>query len=373
MFAIIVGTTAELIKMAPVYHELQDRGHAAEIWYTAQHVEELDGALADLQLPAVAEWLVPRESAVNLARPGEVPGWVARVASTVLRRRTALRRRLFSDRTAPVVLVHGDTFTAVVGALVGKLLGARVAHVEAGMRSGNIFNPLPEELNRRVVAHLADVHFAPTANEARNLRRRRGAVVTTGANTVLDSMRLALARPAEASIPLPERYGLVTLHRFELVRQQEVYRRSLEVLRDAATDEVPIVCLTGASERERIDAYGLRELFDGTRFLLADKLSYIRFQPVLAHAEYVVTDSGGVQEETNFLGIPCAVHRTHTERHAGEGTQMVLTRYDVDVLRDFLADPQRYRTESRLDDYRPSGIVVDTLELMVGAPAPTAG
>ena len=372
MFAIIVGTTAELIKMAPVYHELRDRGHATEIWYTAQHVDELSYTLDDLGLPAVAEWLVPQAGAANVARPADVPGWVLRVATTVLRRRPALRRRLFSDGAPPVVLVHGDTFTAVVGSLIGKLLGARVAHVEAGMRSGSVLNPFPEELNRRAVAHLADVHFAPTANEVRNLRRRRGAVVTTGANTVLDAMRAALARPAGPSAALPERYGLVTLHRFELVRQQDVYRRSLEALRDAATDEVPILCLTGASERERIDLYGLRGLFDGTRFVLADKLSYARFQTVLAHAEFVVTDSGGVQEESQLIGIPCAVHRTHTERHGGDGTQMVLTGYDVDVLREFLADYPRYRSESRLDDYRPSGIVADTLELLVGASAPTA-
>ena len=365
MIAFIVGTTAELIKVAPVYHELRLRGHAAEFWYTAQHVEELESTLADLRLPPIARWLVPERSAVNLARPAQVPGWFLRVVRTVVRDRAALRRRLASDGEPPVVLVHGDTFTAPIGAVIGRALGARVGHLEAGMRSGSIRNPFPEELNRRVAAYLVDVHFAPTAVEAHNLRHRRGAIVTMGANTVVDSIRLALEHPVDAGPDLPERFGVATLHRFELVRQEETFRASLEALRDYARREVPVVYFSGASERERIEAFGLWDLFDPERFRIEDKLSYVRFQPVLARAEFVVTDSGGVQEEAYLLGIPCAVHRTHTERHVGEGDQMVLTKYDLGALREFLADHERYRAASSLDRYHSSAAVVDALESMV--------
>jgi UDP-N-acetylglucosamine 2-epimerase (non-hydrolysing) len=368
VIAFIIGTTAELIKVAPVYHELRSRGHAAELWYTAQHVDELEPTLADLQLPPIARWLVPERSAVNLARPAQVPGWASRVVRTVLRGRAELRKRLTSDGEPPVVLVHGDTFTAPIGALIGRALGARIGHLEAGMRSGSIRNPFPEELNRRAAAHLVDVHFAPTAVEAHNLRHRRGAIVTMGANTVVDALRLALDTPVESGVRLPARFGIATLHRFELVRQEETFRASLEALRDYARDQVPIIYFSGASERERIDAFHLWDLFDPERFRIEDKLSYVRFQPVLAKAEFVVTDSGGVQEEAYLLGIPCAVHRTHTERHVGEGEQMVLTRYELDELRTFLADHERYRRPSSLDRYRPSAVVVDALESMAGTP-----
>ncbi|WP_258726407.1 UDP-N-acetylglucosamine 2-epimerase [Cellulomonas sp. NS3] len=367
MIAFIVGTTAELIKIAPVYHELVGRGRSTEIWYSGQHVEELAGTLADLDLPKPEQWLVPESGARNLARPADVPRWAARLAATVFRKRAVLGRRLRSDGTAPVVLVHGDTFTAPIGALVGRILGARVGHVEAGMRSGSLLHPFPEELNRRVAGRLVDLHFPPTDAEAHNLRRNRGAVVTTGANTIIDAVRYALAHPVATPLDLPETYAVATLHRFELVRQENLYREALEILKEYST-RMPIVYFAGASERERLAEYGLLGLFDGTDFRIEDKLSYVAFLPILARARFVVTDSGGLQEESAHLGIPCAVHRVRTERSSGEGVNMVLTGFRSDKLRAFLDDFDRYKGVAALDAYRPSEVIVDAIETL-GAPA----
>jgi len=363
MIAFIVGTTAELIKIAPVRHELTARGRVSEIWYTGQHIDELASTLADLDLPSPHEWLVPEERARNLARPADVPRWVGLLSSTVWRKRKALGRRLRSDGTPPVVLVHGDTFTAPLGALIGRLLGARVGHVEAGMRSGSVLHPFPEEINRRVAGRLVDLHFPPTSREADHLRHHRGAVVTTGANTIVDAVREALANPARSTLDLPDSYGLATLHRFELVRRRDLYRAVLETLKRHSR-EVPIVYFAGASERERLEQYGLLGLFDGKTFLIEDKLSYVAFLRVLARATFVVTDSGGLQEESAHLGIPCAVHRTHTERPDGEGRNMVLTRFSIDKLNEFLDDYERYRTDASLDAFRPSATIVDAIEAL---------
>lgn len=363
MIAFIVGTTAELIKIAPVYHELSSRGRVSEIWFTGQHVDELDGTLSDLGLPRPEQWLVPMSSARNLARPGDVPRWAARLMTTVWRERRALRERLRSGDTPPMVLVHGDTFTAPIGAFLGRMLGARVGHIEAGMRSGSLLHPFPEELNRRFVGFLVDIHFAPTATEARHLRHYRGAIVTTGANTIVDAVRNALARPAVATLDLPDEYGIATLHRFELVRRADLYRAALETLRDYSK-KLPIVYFAGASERERLEEYGLMGLFDGTNFLLEEKLNYATFLPILAKAKFVVTDSGGLQEETSHLGIPCAVHRARTERHNGEGRTMVLTGFSIDKLEAFLDDHERYGSEATLDAFLPSKVIADAIEAL---------
>lgn len=363
MIALIVGTTAELIKVAPLHHELIRRGRTIEIWYTGQHVDELGATLEDLRLPAPAVWLVPSATARNLARPADAPAWLGRVLKTAWVRRRELRRRLTSDGRPAVVLVHGDTFTAPLGALIGRRLGARVGHVEAGMRSGSLLNPFPEEMNRRIVAHLVDMHFAPTAREALNLRRRRGAVVVAGANTVVDAVRDALERPREGAVALPEGYGVATLHRFELVRDHPQYRAVLECLREYSGTS-PIVYFAGRSERERIDAYGLGPLFDGVRFRLEDKLSYVRFLRVLAEARFVVTDSGGLQEEAGILGIPCAVHRRRTERTEGLGSRMVLTGLDIGALRRFLEGHEGYRGLARLEEFRPSAVIADALDAL---------
>jgi UDP-N-acetylglucosamine 2-epimerase (non-hydrolysing) len=361
LIAFIVGTTAELIKMAPVFHELTTRGRTCEVWYTGQHVEELGAALDDLGLPAPAEWLVPEADAQNLARVADVPGWGLRLLRTVLRNRTRLTERLHADGQPPIVLVHGDTFTAPLGALIGHRLGARVGHVEAGMRSHNLRHPFPEELNRRLAARIVDLHFAPTETEVRNLRGRRGVVVNTEANTVVDAVKYALARPEGPQVQLPEEFAVSTLHRFELVRQEDQYRQVLQILKEYSA-KLPIIYFAGASERERLSSYGLLDLFDGDRFRIEDKLAYVHFLPVLARAKFVVTDSGGLQQETGHLGIPCAVHRAHTEVMTGEGERFVLTGLDAGRLRTFLDDPERYRGAGTLDAYHPSRIIADAIE-----------
>ncbi|GGM44333.1 UDP-N-acetyl glucosamine 2-epimerase [Longimycelium tulufanense] len=359
MISFVAGTTAELIKIAPVYHALMNRGTKALLWFTAQHVHDVPEVLEDLRLPEPDEWLVPREVATHVERPAQVPRWAMTVARTAYARRAELRRALTDDGRPGLVIVHGDTFTTPYGAFLGRLLGARVAHVEAGTRSGSLLSPLPEEANRRVAAHMVDIHFAPTSREVRNLRRARGVVVDTGANTVIDALRFAKGNE-KVAFDLPERFGLVTLHRFELLRRPERYREVLELLRDASA-HTPLVYLVGPPERERLEQLDLYHLFDDERFLLRPKLRYLEFLPVLARAAFVVTDSGGLQEECAYLGVPCAIHRERTERHQGLGQNIVLTGMRTEGLKKFLDDPEALRHPSTLDRYHPSETIVETL------------
>jgi len=235
-----------------------------------------------------------------------------------------------------------------------------VAHIEAGMRTGNIWHPMPEELNRRVVAKIASVHFAPTQHEVDHLRREkaRGIIVDTGANTVIDALRLAIDGDAPA-IELPDEFGLVTLHRFEMLRNGPVLTRTLEVLHDASA-RMPLVMPAGNTERNRIEELGLGHLF-GDRFRLVDKQPYARFMPLLARASFVVTDSGGLQQECGILGKPAAIHREAVESQQGIGDNLVLTGLDMTVLADFLATWQDYARPSLLEQFHPTRVIVEEL------------
>jgi UDP-N-acetylglucosamine 2-epimerase (non-hydrolysing) len=360
VISFLVGTTAELIKIAPVYHAIAARGTQPKIWFTAQHVDEVADTLADLRLPEPDVWLVPKDRARNLETPAQVPGWAATVARNAWTRRHDLRASLAEDGRPPLVIVHGDTFTTPYGALIGKrILGARVAHVEAGARSGSLLSPLPEELNRKIAGKIVDIHFAPTDREVHNLRHARGIVVDTQANTAIDAMRLVIdGEPALQG--LPEKFGLATLHRFELVSRADKYREALELLREQSK-RMPVLYLAGAPERERITRLGLTDLFDDENFLIRPKMRYLQFLPLIARAQFVVTDSGGLQEECAYLGLPCAIHRQRTERQAGIGENVALTEMRTDRLREFLDTFETFRAESRLDRYHPSEIVVSTL------------
>jgi UDP-N-acetylglucosamine 2-epimerase (non-hydrolysing) len=359
VIAFLVGTTAELIKVAPVYHSLVARGTKPLLWFTAQHVDEVPDTLDDLGLPEPDLWMVPRSRARNLETPSQVPAWAAAVARTAVSHRARLREALNADGRPGLVIVHGDTFTTPYGAVIARrLLGARVAHVEAGMRTGSVLTPFPEEINRRIATRLTDVHFAPTPNEVENLRAARGTVVDTGANTVIDAMRLAIdATPVD---DVPDEFGLVTLHRFELLQRPEKFRGVLEILREVS-EATPLLYLAGAPERERIERHGLHHMFDDEHFIMRPKRRYLAFVPLLARARFVVTDSGGLQEESAYLGVPCAIHRERTERKQGLGENIVLTEMSLDRLRVFLEDPESLRRPSMLDRYHPSEVIAQTL------------
>jgi UDP-N-acetylglucosamine 2-epimerase (non-hydrolysing) len=359
--AFIAGTTAEIIKLAPVIRALEERGEDVELWNTAFHVGGLPATLADLGLPQPTVDLVPAQRQSDVVRVTQVPGWAARIAWTVVRRRRELRRRLVRGRARPLVVVHGDTFSTVLGALIGRVLRAEVAHVEAGMRTGDIWHPMPEEINRRVVAKIATLHFAPTQLEVEHLRREKakGSVVDTGANTVIDALRMAIDGDAPA-IDLPDQFGLVTLHRFEMLRNGPVFSRTLELLAESSR-AMPLVMPAGNTERNRIEELGLSHLF-GDRFRLVDKQPYARFMPLLARASFVVTDSGGLQQECGILGKPAAIHREAVESQQGIGDNLLLTGLDMDVLRGFLDDWRDYARPSLLDQFHPTAAIVAELE-----------
>lgn len=356
----IAGTTAELIKVSPVMRELDRRGEPYLLWSTSQHVTGVDESLAGLDVRQPDRHLLAEGRRAHIAASRQVPGWALRLLVGVVRERHELKRAARENGARGVVVVHGDTFSTVLGSLIGRFLGARVAHVEAGLRSGSLLNPFPEEINRRVVGRIATLHFAPTAREVDNLRKAHapGRYVETGANTVVDALRQAVQEPVE-DVELPEEFGLVTLHRFELLRHAESFTRILRALA-SRTDDLPLVMVAGQAERERIRELGLEGLF-GERFRLIDKRPYAGFLPVLARARFVVTDSGGLQEECAVLGIPCAVHRKRTERHQGIGENVVLTGMDLDLLDQFLVHWRDYRRASTLGDYHPSEIIATEL------------
>jgi len=358
--AFIAGTTAEIIKLAPVIRALEERAEDVEFWNTAFHVGGLPATLEGLGLPQPSVDLVPARHQTDVVRVSQVPGWAVRILWSVVCRRRELRRRLSRGAGRPLVVVHGDTFSTVIGALLGRFLRADVAHVEAGMRTGNIWHPMPEELNRRVVAKIATLHFAPTQHEVENLRRERarGPIVDTGANTVIDALRLAIHGDAPA-IDLPEEFGLVTLHRFEMLRNGPVFTQTLEVLHEASRD-LPLVMPAGNTERHRIEELGLTHLFGG-RFQLVDKQPYAQFMPLLGRASFVVTDSGGLQQECGILGKPAAIHREAVESQQGIGDNLLLTGLDMDVLRDFLRGWRAYARPSLLEDFHPTQVILDEL------------
>ena len=355
MICTVYGTTGELIKLAPVLARLRDGGHPFLQATTGQQVQQLPVLLDQLGLPQPDLWLGRGSRGRDLERNRDIPRWLAGVGARFARERGRLRRSLAAGPGRPLVLVHGDTMTTVLGTVLGKILRVPVAHVEAGVRTWDVLHPFPEELNRRLVSRLADVHYAPGPEAAANLCR--GAVVDTGANTIRDSLDLV---PELDPVELPEgAFGVVSLHRYELLRDEALLQGTIESLaRHAAS--TPMVFVDHPVTVAALRRFGLEPVFgEGLRRIA--RLDFFGFVALLRRASFVVTDSGGTQIEAAMLDRPCLVHRKLVEQQEGVGENVVVSGLRVSALEDFLSDPSRHRRREPPPRIAPSDTIVADL------------
>jgi len=327
----VFGTRPEAIKMAPVVRELQRHSDRIEslVCVTAQHREMLDQVLR--------LFVIRPDIDLDLMKDNQSP------ATLTSRAMTGLTRVL--EQTQPhLVLVQGDTTTAMVAALAGFYHKIPVGHVEAGLRTRNRYSPFPEEINRHLIGVLATYHFAPTRTAAEALGAEgipEPAVFITG-NTVIDALLWAVEQsPSDETLTLLERLGiargrdgpgknemggdttlpsalpsssliLVTAHRRENFGQplESICTALREIVRRNPYVQVAYSVHMNPNVREPV----FRILNGHERIHLLDPLPYEPFAHLMKHAYVILTDSGGIQEEAPALGKPVLVLRRETER-----------------------------------------------------------
>ena len=358
LIQVVYGTKAEAIKLAPVLAELDRRGVAYRLVETGQHGAFLPGLRAELGLRAPDVALGGDRDADTVARAAV---WGARLGLRLLSRRR-LRDEVFGG-LGGVCLVHGDTPSTLMAGLMARRAGLRVAHLESGLRSGSWRHPFPEELIRLAVMRLAHVLFAPDDGAVANLEalvaagRVRGRVVATSANTGAEALRVALGAAggvgAAGSGPV-----VATMHRVENLHDDARFEGFLSLL---ARVERPAVFVVHPPTEAVLSDRGGRAVVEDLGVATSGLVSYGEFTAMLAAAPYVVTDGGSIQEECARLGVPTLLWRDRTERPDGIGANVVLARYDDDVVGAFLADPEAWRRPVALGDERPSAQVVDVL------------
>ena len=337
----IFGTRPEAIKMAPVVMEL--RQHADEIetrtLVTAQHREMLDQVLHLFHI-------VP-EYDLNIMAAGQT------LFDITTRAMMGLNEVFQKDRP-DLVLVHGDTTTTFAGALAAYYHQIPVGHVEAGLRTHDIYSPFPEEMNRRLTGGIAALHFAPTATAHDNLRAEgvpERDIFITG-NTVIDALhhtvRPDYALPAELTQVdfAHRRVLLVTTHRRENLGEpmRHVYRAIHNIIHEIEDVEVIFPVHRNPKVREIVQ----EELGRLPRTHLIDPLDYEPFANLMARVFIVLTDSGGVQEEAPALGKPVLVLRDTTERPeaVAAGTVRLVGTDEQRIYGEtmrLLTDPAAYR------------------------------
>ncbi len=357
----VIGTRPEAIKMAPVVHALREAGWATpRVLVTGQH--------RDLVAPQLRFFGVDVDRDLEIARPGQgLNGLAAALLSGL---DEALR-----DERPDLVLAQGDTTTVMATATACHHLRVPFAHVEAGLRTGDMENPFPEEMNRALADRLATLRFAPTEGAADNLAREgiRDGVHVTG-NTVVDALLWARERVTTASTDAPSgrRRVLVTAHRRESFGPRLASICSgLRAIADRGDVELLFPVHPNPNVTKAVRA----ALADHPAIQLTAPLDYPELVRALMACHVVLTDSGGLQEEAPSLGKPVLVMRDTTERTEGieAGTARLVGTRSEDLLAaaaQLLDNPAAYdamaRVENPYGDGDASGRVVAACRAFLG-------
>lgn len=304
--ALIFGTRPEAIKMAPVYYQLKKMDFDVKILSTGQHKEMLDQVLNLFEI-------TPDYDLKIMKQGQELSELTSRLIQKV--------DKVVKDEKFDYILVQGDTTSAFVGALVGYYNQIPVGHIEAGLRTGDIYSPFPEEANRKLIGNIVDIHFAPTEVNCNNLLREGycNSKIQKVGNTVIDSLYWVKENKATDLQKIKEKYNLndkkyilITMHR------RENWGKPMENVLKAVRkylEEKEELYLVFPMHLNPVVRESIHKTLDGfERKILLDPLEYLEFIAVMDGAHYIMTDSGGVQEEAPSLGKPTLVLRDTTER-----------------------------------------------------------
>ncbi len=344
---VVFGTRPEAIKLAPLIHEA--RKYPAEfvvrVAVTAQHRRMLDDVLNVFSLSPDYDF--------NLMQPNQSLFYTT---SMIFRE----MENVLLQEKPDIVVVQGDTCTTFATALSGYYAHKKIAHVEAGLRTGNKYSPFPEEIYRKITSCVADYHFAPTEWTKQNLLNEgypEDKIYVTG-NTVVDALFLASDKIDLEVCPIPEleediyrfeRMILITGHRRE--NFGEPFREVCEAFRILATQN-PDICFVYPVHLNPNVQKPVREILAGLpNFFLLPPLAYLPFLWLMNCSYFIITDSGGIQEEAPSLGKPVLVTREMTERPEGveAGTIRVVGTHRDNILaaaHELLTDKVAYKKMS---------------------------
>ena len=366
---LIFGTRPEAIKMAPLVKEFQKLTEIFEtkVCVTAQHREMLDQVLDFFDIKPDYD--------LNLMKPGQN---LYRLTATIIESLKPILEKFVPD----FVFVHGDTTTTMAGSIASFYSGAKVCHIEAGLRTNNKLSPFPEEINRQITARICDFHFAPTENSKNNLlleNINKDSILVTG-NTVIDALLTSVEKvnkyPSELIKELSKKIGdkemiLVTGHRRE--NHGDGFERICKALKKIAEDDINRLIIYPVHLNPKVQEPVKRILSSTDNIVLIDPLAYEDFIWLMNRSKIIITDSGGVQEEAPSLGKPVLVMRDTTERpEAVEAGTVMLVGTDEELIvaktLDLLNNNESFKKMSKLHNPYGDGLassrIVDFIKKM---------
>jgi len=353
MIHVIIGTRAQLIKVAPILIELKSRRINHLFVFTGQHTATID---ALIELFKIRHPDFRLYNGREITRIGQAFLW----SFKCILRSFPLRKNPDKQNIA---LIHGDAYSTILAAVIAKLLRMKIGHVEAGLRSFDYFDPFPEEITRVLASKLTDVHFCPGKWAVSNVESESGIKVNIGVNTLYDTLRLFVNSESEVLVDIPEsKYAVVSVHRFENVYSKERLKHIVNLV-NSISKKIHLLFVLHPITEHSLRSYKLLETLkqnDSVEF--RRRCDYFRFIKLMVNSEFIITDGGSNQEESYYLGKPCLLFRDKTERLEGLGRNVVLSRFNESVIDRFIDNYTKHRYSFLKVNENPSRIIVDFLE-----------
>jgi len=359
-----VGTEAELIKLFPIMIECNHKNLEYAIIASGQN-NIYNSPILDAIGGIKPELILSDEKEISKNAIGLLIWYIKTYRKTKKKLSVEFSN---SEDLKPIIIVHGDTVSTLMGAYIGEKLGMIVCHVEAGLRSHHLLNPFPEEIDRLLTSRKAEYHFAPGDAPVTNLKTAHGKIINTRYNTIIDSLRYAMNRTNKLIVngidDAP--YFVFVLHRQENLLNKNLVCNIIEQIKIVSKNMKCVMILHKITELALQKYHLLDTVKENQNIITLPRMEYFDFMKLLHGSEFVMTDGGSNQEELHYMGKPCLILRNTTERNEGIGSNAVLYQGNMELLKTF---PQLYKEKiisAKMEsDISPSKIIVEKLEQIV--------
>ncbi len=353
----VVGTRAQLVKISPVLRLAVQTGLRHTVLFTGQHHDSIDDLITDFELTSK---IIQPEGRSEKSSIGKLLLWLP---ATFYRCNRYIAGAKTRSKYRPLVVVHGDTLSTLIGALAGRLAGADIVHLESGLSSGKWSDPFPEEMLRRFTFKLTQFAICPNDEASERMHAYSGCIVlNTHENTLLDCVRFALR--SDRDLMGEGCDFVVSIHRYHNIFHREALQRIVSEIIELARIGTVWFILHPPTEI-RLKKYGFFEQLrnqDGIRML--PRMPYTEFLELMNKAKAVFSDGGSNQEELSYLGVPTVLYRDRSERPDGLGANIrfrsELENTPAECVKS--GEIERLRRVARVNDaVQPSQLTVEAL------------
>lgn len=350
MIHLVIGTKAQLIKMVGIIKELDARNIPYNYIDTGQHSTLTKKIRQQFGIREPDYKFV--KDTTNITSNKEGIPWMINVFFKSIWN----RKKIFQKDKKGLCLVHGDTVSTILGAIMGRFAGQKVVHVEAGLRTPHLFKPFPEEMIRRMTDKVSYINFALTDDSYANLKNIKAKNENMHENTLIDAVEIAQA--SNPSVELPEKFILVSIHRYESIHSKSRMEFIVNSVLDLAKDNKIVWGLHEPTKNSLIKYNLFKQIEENPNITLRGLFPYFDFINAISQSKFLITDGGGPQDETRYLNIPCLLMRTENERP--EHTHIHQSEFQKEQVDYFINNIDKFQARP-VEVTKPSKRIVEIL------------